>query len=107
MKSYQRLFIFGLIVLGFTVIFSPWAAAVWDYVTNLRPGWQKYTFSKIFDRCFMLSGMILFFVFRRFLRLGTLREIGLVPRTRASGDFFLGALLAMGSMAMLTLTMSL
>ena len=55
----------------------------------------------------MLAGMILFFVFRRFLKLGTLNQIGLRPRARAYGDFFLGGALAVGSMAILTVIMSL
>ena len=109
MKSYQRLFIFGLLVLGLTAILSPWAAAAWEQFITGRPGWADYhyPFSRIFDRFFMISGVILFFVCRRFLKLGSLKEVGLLPRTHAARDVSLGAALAIGSMAVLMLLMSL
>ena len=109
MKSYQRLFIFGLLVLGLTAILSPWAAAAWEQFITGRPGWDDYhyPFSRIFDRFFMISGVILFFVCRRFLKLGSLREVGLSPRAHAARDVSLGAALAIGSMVVLTLLMAL
>jgi len=108
-KSYQRLLLFGLLALALTAIISPWAAATWQYITATQAGWQqyRYTFSKIFDRCFMFAGMILFFGCRRFLKLGSLNQLGLTPRTRAGGDFFLGVGLSVASMAGLTLIMAL
>jgi len=109
MKSYQRLFIFGLLVLGLTAILSPWAAVAWEQFITGRPGWvdYHYPFSRIFDRFFMISGVILFFVCRHFLKLGSLREVGLSPRTHATRDVNLGAALAIGSMVVLTLLMAL
>ncbi len=109
MKSYQRLFIFALLVLAMTAILSPWAAAAWNYFTSSRPGWEtyQYPFSRIFDRFFMISGVILFFVCRRFLKLVSLNEIGLTPPTRAFRDISLGATISVASMALLAVIMSL
>jgi membrane protease YdiL (CAAX protease family) len=108
MKSYQRLLLFALIVLGFTALLSPWAALTWDYITSTRPGWEsyRYSFGKIFDRFFMVSGIVLFFFFRRFLRLGPMDRLGLTPRAFAWPDLGRGFGLAIASMAGLALIMS-
>ena len=107
MKSYQRLFVFGLLVLALTAVLSPWAAAAWEQFITGRPGWTDYhyPFSRIFDRFFMISGIILFFICRRFLKLGSLKELGLFPPTRAVKDAGVGAGLAIASMVVLTLLM--
>ena len=109
MKSYQRLFIFGLLVLALTAVLSPWAAAAWEQFITGRSDWAdyRYPFSRIFNRFFMISGVILFFVCRRLLKLGSLKEVGLFPRTHAARDVSLGAALAIASMVVLTLLMSL
>jgi len=108
MKSYQRLLLFAIIVLGFTAMLSPWAALTWDYITTTRPGWEsyRYSFGKIFDRFFMVSGIVLFFFFRRFLRLGPMDRLGLTPRALAWRDLQHGFGLAIASMAGLALIMS-
>lgn len=108
MKSYQRLLLFATIVLGFTALLSPWAAITWDSITSTRPGWEayRYSFGKIFDRFFMVSGFILFFFFRRFLNLGPLSQVGLAPRFSAVHDLWRGFSLAVASMVGLALIMS-
>src|SRR3972149_6287754 len=108
MKSYQRLLLFALIVLGFTAMLSPWAALTWDYITTTRPGWEsyRYSFGKIFNRFFMISGIVLFFFCRRFLRLGPMARLGLTPRALAWPDLGRGFGLAIASMASLALMMS-
>src|ERR1051325_11116005 len=90
MKTYQRLLIFGLVVLALAALISPWAAAAWWYFTDAHPGWERYSFSKIFDRTFMVMGIVTFFTGRRFLRLGSLKELGLSPQTRAVRDVVSG-----------------
>jgi membrane protease YdiL (CAAX protease family) len=109
MKSYQRLLIFGLVVLAVTALVSPWAAAVWGYVTGTHAGWEKYqySFSRIFDRFFMISGIILFFVCRPLLKIESPSQLGLTPRTRAVCDTAIGLCLALGSMLVLGFIMSL
>ena len=108
MKSYQRLLLFALIVLAFTALLSPWAALTWDYITTTRPGWEsyRYSFGKIFNRFFMISGIVLFFFCRRFLRLGPMARLGLTPRALAWRDLQRGFGLAIASMAGLGLIMS-
>ncbi len=108
MKSYQRLLLFAIIVLGFTAMLSPWAALTWDHITTTRPGWEsyRYSFGKIFNRFFMISGIVLFFFFRRFLRLGPIDRLGLTPRALAWADLGRGFGLAIASMAGLALIMS-
>ena len=108
MKSYQRLLLFAIVVLGFTVLLSPWAALTWDYIITTRPGWEsyRYSFGKIFDRFFMVSGILLFFCCRRFLRLGPVNQWGLTPRSSAAPDLWRGFSLAVASMAGLALVMS-
>ena len=108
MKSYQRLLLFALIVLAFTALLSPWAALTWDYITTTRPGWEsyRYSFGKIFDRFFMVSGILLFFCCRRFLGLGPVKQWGLTPRSFAAHDLWRGFSLAVASMAGLALAMS-
>jgi membrane protease YdiL (CAAX protease family) len=108
MKSYQRLLLFAIIVLGFTALLSPWAALTWDYIITTRPGWESYhySFGKIFDRFFMVSGIVLFFFFRRFLRLGPMDRLGLTPPALVWPDLGRGFGLAIASMAGLALIMS-
>jgi len=108
MKRYQRLLLFAIIVLAFTALLSPWVALTWDYITTSVPAWEeyRYSFGKIFNRLFMVSGIILFFLFRRFLRLGPLNQLGLTPPSLASQDLWRGAVLAIASMAALGLVMS-
>jgi hypothetical protein len=64
MKSYQRLFIFTLLALVMTVLLSPRAAAAWAHLIAGRADWQHYvySFSRIFSRFFMISGIALFIV---------------------------------------------
>jgi membrane protease YdiL (CAAX protease family) len=109
MKTYQRLLIFGLAALAFTALLSPWAAAVWEQFISGRAGWEEfhYPFSRIFDRFFMISGIVLFLIFRPLLKIGPLSQRGLAPRTDAAHDLALGAGLALASMAALVVVMSL
>jgi len=108
MKSYQRLFLFALAVLALTALLSPWAAMTWEQVTAIIPGWDqyRYSFGKVFDRFFMVAGILLFFVCRRFLRLGPLHRMGLPRRISAWPDLALGFALSVASMALLMLIMS-
>jgi membrane protease YdiL (CAAX protease family) len=109
MKSYQRLFLFGLAALAFTALISPWAAVAWEQFITGRPDWEvyRYPFSRIFDRFFMISGIILFFVFRPLLRIGSWSEVGLSPRGHAVRDVSIGVVLALASMVALGLAMTL
>src|SRR5438093_13547754 len=99
MKSYQRLLIFGLVALAFTALLSLWAAAVWEQFISAHVGWEeyRYLFSRIFDRFFMISGIILFFVCWPLLKIGSLNQLGLMLRIEAARNLAVGAAFAIVS----------
>src|SRR5205823_5181933 len=72
-------------------------------------GWEecRYPFSRLFDRFFMISGIILFFACRPLLKIGSLNQLGLTPRTEAARNVAVGAAFAIVSMASLVMVMSL
>jgi membrane protease YdiL (CAAX protease family) len=108
MKTYQRLFLFLLASLAITVLLTPWLAVLWDRFVNARPAWEpyRYSFSRIFDRCFLVTSILLFFPCRRFLKIGSAAQIGLAPRTHAARDIALGFFWAVASMGLLLALMS-
>ena len=109
MKSYQRLLIFVLLVLALTALISPWAAISWDLISgaNAAAPEDRIPFSRIFNRFFMVSGVLLFFAYRPLLKIESPSQLGLMPRTRAAPDVVNGLALALGSMVALGLIMSL
>ena len=108
MKSYQRLLIFVLLVLALTALISPWAATAWDLISgaNAAAPEDRIPFSRIFNRFFMVSGVLLFFACRSLLKIDSLSQLGLSPRTRAASDVAIGLCLALGSMFALGFIMS-
>ena len=54
----------------------------------------------------MISGISLFIIFRRFLKLGSLENLGLKPLVHARRDISLGVLLSVGSLVGLVVAMS-
>ncbi len=109
MKSYQRLLIFVLLVLSLTALVSPWAATAWTLIsaTDALAPQDPIPFSRIFNRLFMISGVLLFFVCRSLLKIESPAQLGLMPRTQAARDVVNGLVLALGSMLALGLIMSL
>ena len=109
MKSYQRLLIFVLLVLALTAVASPWAATAWDLMSGAQAVARedRIPFSRIFDRFFMISGVLLFFAYRPLLKIESPSQLGLMPRTRAAHDIAIGLCLALGSMLVLGFIMSL
>ena len=108
MKSYQRLLIFVMLVLALTALISPWAATAWNLISNaeaLAPE-DRIPFSRFFDRFFMISGILLFFAYRSLLKIDSLSQLGLSPRTRAASDVAIGLCFALGSMFALGFIMS-
>jgi membrane protease YdiL (CAAX protease family) len=108
MKSYQRLLIFILLVLGVTAVVSPWAATAWDLISgaSAAAAEDRIPFSRFFDRFFMISGIVLFFSCRSLLKIDSLSQLGLSPRTRAASDVAVGLCFALGSMFALGFIMS-
>lgn len=109
MKSHQRLLIFLLLALALTCVISPWMALGAEWAASNWPDVlaERYPFSRIFNRAFMFSGIILFFLFRRFLRVGKSSDLGLPKMRAAPTDVIVGWTLAVGSMVALGITMSL
>jgi CAAX protease family protein len=108
MKSYQRLLIFILLVLGVTAVVSPWAATAWDLISgaSAAAAEDRIPFSRFFDRFFMISGIVIFFSCRSLLKIDSLSQLGLSPRTRAASDVAVGLCFALGSMFALGFIMS-
>jgi uncharacterized protein len=108
MKSYPRLLIFILLVLGVTAVVSPWAATAWDLISgaSAAAAEDRIPFSRFFDRFFMISGIVLFFSCRSLLKIDSLSQLGLSPRTRAASDVAVGLCFALGSMFALGFIMS-
>lgn len=108
MRSHQRIFIFLLLVLALTSVVSPWLAAFWGSIIETRPEWDEYRqpFSRIFDRFFMISGVILFFACRRLLRISSIAELGLRSQGRGIRDLASGFFVALASMVVLAFAMS-
>ena len=107
MSTHQRLLVFLVSVLALTSILSPWFAIAADWVSGQLPGVERYPFSRIFNRTFMFSGIVLFFLCRRLLGIGNLAQLGVVSLREGSGDLLRGWSLAVGSLAALLLAMSL
>jgi uncharacterized protein len=107
-KTHQRLLLFLLFVLALTCLVSPWLAVGADWFTDRWFGQsvEPYPFSRIFNRTFMISGMVLFFLSRRFLRIARVSELGLVSLVKGYRDLLIGWSIAVGSMAVLIVTMS-
>jgi membrane protease YdiL (CAAX protease family) len=106
MSTHQRLIIFLLFVLALTSILSPWFAIGADWLAEQLPGVERYPFSRIFNRTFMISGIVLFFVCRRLLRIGNLSELGFVSLRQGASDLLRGWSLAVASLAALLVAMS-
>ncbi|MBI2361643.1 MAG: CPBP family intramembrane metalloprotease [Deltaproteobacteria bacterium] len=109
MKSYQRFFLFLLLVLLATSLLSPWVAALWEHIVDRVPEWQKYrySFSRIFDRLFMIMGIGCFFLWRSRLKIGSLADLGLGGIRKGYPDAIGGFFLAVGSIIALALLMAL
>ena len=105
MSTHQRLLIFLVSVLALTSILSAWFAIAADWVSG-QLGVERFPFSRIFNRTFMFSGIILFFLCRRLLRIGNPAELGFVSLRQGGGDLLRGWSLAVGSLAALLLVMS-
>jgi membrane protease YdiL (CAAX protease family) len=108
LKTHQRLILFLLFVLALTSLLTPWFAASADWIAANHPALlsERYSFAKIFNRTFMISGILLFFLFRRLLGIGRPADLGLTRLGEGSRDLGIGWLLAVGSMIGLGIAMT-
>lgn len=108
LKIHQRFLIFITLVLMMTCLVSPWLAAGAGWFERL---WavappERYPFSRIFNRTFMIAGIALFLIFRRYLKIASLSQIALAPSGRIGRDLGLGCLLSLASMIALACAMT-
>ena len=108
LKSHQRLLIFLLMMLALTCVISPWMALGADWVYRNWPSLisERVPFSRVFNRSFMIAGIIGFVVARRFIfppRLKMLLSPGFATAARLLRD---GWILATGSMILLVALMA-
>ena len=108
MKSYQRAFVLLLVALAVAALLSPWVAALWNAVLAARPEWERYrySFSHIFGRTFMIAGVAIFLSCRSWIGIRSARDLGLGPLRQALANVPLGFFLAVASVALLGLVMS-
>ncbi len=107
MKPYQRILVYLFLVLLLTSLLSPWIAALWNLINEANPEWQgrRYSLSRIFDRLFMILGIIFFFIFRPFLKIESPSQLGLRPPRQGTQDLLKGFSLAAASMIALGFVM--
>jgi membrane protease YdiL (CAAX protease family) len=87
---------------------TPWFAASADWVAHHQPFLlpERYSFAKIFNRTFMISGILLFFLCRRLLGISKPADLGLTRFSHGRRDLAIGWLLAVGSMIALGAVMT-
>jgi membrane protease YdiL (CAAX protease family) len=100
-KNYRKLLLLLFIALATATLISPWAAALWNSFFASRP-----QFAQIFGGVFIAAASVLVLSSRSLLRLQFLREAGLVPLRDHWPDLLRGFVIAIASMAMLGVWMS-
>ena len=107
MPIHGRLLFFVIAALALTCIISPWFAPVVDWLgTELGLFSERIPFSRIFDRAFIVSGVVLVILFRRYFIDERIKQLFAVRFALARRNLATGWGLAIGSMIMLTLVMA-
>ncbi|MSP41704.1 MAG: CPBP family intramembrane metalloprotease [Deltaproteobacteria bacterium] len=104
----RRLIYFLFAVLALTCIISPWLALGADWVST---GWpdllaERVPFPRIFNRAFMISGIVLFIFCRRQFDSAQLKRLCIAGWSRGCRDLGTGLALALGSMVLLAALMT-
>lgn len=108
LPAHRRLIIFLLLVLCLTSLISPWLALGADFIAAHWPGLlsERVSFPKVFNRAFMVSGVLLFIACRRWLIPPGLKELLSTPPALGARDLLSGFSLAVGSMVLLLAVMT-
>src|ERR1044072_7082991 len=95
-QPHQRLLSFLLLAVALTCAISPFLTLGADWFVSQWPQLmrRRIPFHRTFDRAFMISGVVLFIVFRRSLFTTELSKLLRVGVVRARRDFFTGLGLA-------------
>jgi membrane protease YdiL (CAAX protease family) len=107
-KAHHHLLIFLFLALGFTCLLAPWMALGADWAAARWPQMldERVPFGRVFNRAFMVAGVILFFLMRRqIVEGGTIKRLLALPARAALRNLLVGFGLALGSMALLLAVM--
>jgi membrane protease YdiL (CAAX protease family) len=104
----RRLIFFLLAVLALTCAISPWLAVGADWVNARWPNLlaERIPFSRVFNRAFMISGIVLFIVCRRRFDGARLKKLFADDFASGCRDLVTGLGLAIGSMVILAALMT-
>jgi len=104
----RRLILFLLAVLALTCVISPWLAAGADWAaerwSNLIS--EPIPFSRIFNRAFMISGIVLFIFCRRLFTGAQWKQLLVTEFGIGCRDFITGLGIAIGSLVVLAAAMT-
>jgi membrane protease YdiL (CAAX protease family) len=104
----RRLIFFLLAVLALTCVISPWLAAGADWAaarwSNLI--FEPIPFSRIFNRAFMISGIVLFIIYRRLFAGAQWKQLLVTEFAIGCRDLLTGLGLALGSLVVLAAAMT-
>jgi membrane protease YdiL (CAAX protease family) len=108
LKSHQRLLIFLLLILALTCVISPWMALGADWIQRNWPSLidERVSFPRVFNRAFMVAGIIGFVVARKFIFPPRLKPLLLPGVGKATRLLSIGWTLAVASTALLVLFMT-
>jgi len=98
-QPHQRLLAFLLLALAIACVVSPFLTLGADWFSTQWPALvpHRIPFHRTFDRAFMISGIALFFIFRRELITQELKTLFLISHRSARADLIMGLGLAAGS----------
>lgn len=108
LESHQRLLIFLLLILAITCVISPWMALGADWIHLNWPSLidERVPFPRVFNRAFMVAGIIGFVVARKFIFSPRIKPL-LLPRIgKATRLFSIGWTLGVASTALLVVFMT-
>lgn len=108
LKSYQRLIIFLLFILAITCVISPWMAlaADWIHVNWPSPIDERVPFPRVFNRAFMVAGIIGFIAARKFIFPPRIKPLLMPGFAKASRLLSVGWILGVASTALLVTLMA-
>lgn len=108
LKIHNRLLIFLLLALALTCVISPWVALGAEWYAARWPNMieEQIPFGRIFNRSFMIAGILLFFVLRRHLIPDEIKALLALPVPLARRNLLTGFGLALASMALLLSAMT-
>jgi membrane protease YdiL (CAAX protease family) len=108
LRIHHRLMIYLTASLIVACVISPWMSLGADWFVSQWPAWlpDGVPFPKVFNRAFLVSAIVLFFLYRRLLFPPELKRLFTPGFDVAKRNFFIGAGLAVVSIVILVAVMS-